>query len=115
ADAGAASVSVLVCREAEPMASHTSFVSFVRETVFTPLSALRESMPAAAGSPLFHDAAGTIDQILSSLEMAPEVKDEPAKRSPKVTEVIQSVADRFRSFGDLKGIAVQVDVPDLEE
>ena len=112
---GGASGAVLVFREAEPMASHASFASFVRETVFNPLRALRESMSAATGSPLFHDAAGTIDQILSSLEMAPEVKDEPAKRSPKVTEVIQSVADRFRSFGDLKGIAVQVDVPDLEE
>jgi signal transduction histidine kinase len=113
---GGASGAVLVFREAEPMAaSHGSFVSFVRETVFAPLRALRETMRAATGSPLFADAAATIDGILSSLEMAPEVKDEPAKRSPKVTEILQSVADRFRSFGELKGIAVQVDAPDLEE
>ena len=112
---GGASGAVLVFREAEPMASHTSFATFVRETVFAPLRALRESMYAATGSPLFADAAATIDQILSSLEMAPEVNDEPAKRSPKVTEIIQSVADRFRSFGDLKGIKVQVDMPDLDE
>ncbi len=113
---GGASGAVLVFREAEPMnALHGSFVAFVRETVFSPLRALRESMRAATGSPLFADAAATIDQILSSLEMAPEVKDEPAKRSPKVTEIIQSVADRFRSFAELKGIAVQVDAPDLEE
>ena len=113
---GGASGAVLVFREAEPIqVTHGSFSSFVRETVFTPLRALRETLRAASGSPLFYDAAATIDQILSSLEMAPEVKDEPAKRSPKVTETIQSVADRFRSFAELKGINVQVDVPDLEE
>lgn len=114
---GGASGAVLVFREAEPMtATHTSFVSFVRETVFAPLRALRDSMGAASGThPLFSDGAATIDQILSSLEMAPEVKDEPARRPPKVTEVIQSVADRFRSFAELKGITLQVDTPELEE
>jgi signal transduction histidine kinase len=113
---GGASGAVLVFREAEPMnASHASFVAFVRETVFAPLRALRESMRAATGSPLFLDAAATIDQILSSLEMAPEVKDEPARPSPKVTEIIHGVADRFRSFAELKGIKLDVDAPDLEE
>jgi Histidine kinase-, DNA gyrase B-, and HSP90-like ATPase len=113
---GGASGAVLVFRDAEPTAAaHTSFASFVRETVFAPLSDLRETLRAATGSPLFADAAATIDQILSSLEMAPEVNDEPARRLPKVTEIIQSVADRFRAFGELKGIAVQVDAPDLEE
>jgi len=113
---GGASGAVLVFREAEPMnASHGSFAAFVRETVFTPLRSLRESMRAATGSPLFADAAATIDQILSSLEMAPEVKDEPARQLPKVTEIIQSVADRFHSFAELKGISLQVDVPDLQE
>jgi hypothetical protein len=113
---GGASGAVLVFRDAEPLdASHASFASFVRETVFAPLQMLREMMRAATGSPLFADAAATIDQILSSLEMAPEVKDEPARRQPKVTELVQSVADRFRSFAELKGIKLQVDVPDLEE
>jgi signal transduction histidine kinase len=112
---GGASGAVLVFREAELTDSHASFVAFVRETVFAPLRSLRESMRAATGSPLFADAAATIDQILSSLEMAPEVKDEPAKQSPKVTEIVQRVADRFRSFGELKGITLQVDTPDLEE
>ena len=113
---GGASGAVLVFREAEPMnASHASFVAFVRETVFAPLRELRETMRAATGSPLFDDAAATIDQILSSLEMAPEVKDEPATPPPKVTEVVHGVADRFRSFGELKGIKLQVDVPNIEE
>ncbi|MEK6374457.1 MAG: HAMP domain-containing sensor histidine kinase [Acidobacteriota bacterium] len=113
---GGASGAVLVFREAEPMnATHASFVGYVRETVFAPLRALREAMRAATGSPLFHDAAATIEQILSSLEMAPEVKDEPATRMPKVTDIIHSVADHFGSFAELKGINLQVDVPELEE
>jgi len=113
---GGASGAVLVYREAEPMnASHASFVAYVRETVFAPLRALREAMRAATGSPLFNDAAATIEQILSSLEMAPEVKDEPAKRVPKVTDIIHSVADHFGSFAELTGISLQVDVPELEE
>jgi len=113
---GGASGAVLVFREAEPMsASHASFVTFVRETVFAPLRALRESLLAASGSPLLGDAAATIEQILSSLEMAPEVKDEPLRQAPKLTEVIRSVADHFVSFAELKGIRVQVDVPDLGE
>jgi len=113
---GGASGAVLVFREAEPMNdSHASFVAYVRETVFAPLRALREAMRAATGSPLFNDAAETIEQILSSLEMAPEVKDEPAKRVPKVTDIIHSVADHFGSFAELKGISLQVDVPELEE
>jgi hypothetical protein len=113
---GGASGAVLVFREAEPMnPTHASFVGFVRETVFAPLRALREAMRAATGSPLFSDAAATIEQILSSLEMAPEVKDEPDRRTPKVTDIIHSVADHFGSFADLKGIQLQVDVPDLAE
>ncbi len=113
---GGASGAVLVFREAEPMsASHASFVAFVRETVFAPLRALGDAMRAASGSPLFSDGAATIDQILSSLEMAPEVKDEPAKRLPRVNEIIQGVADHFRSFAELKGITLQVDTPELQE
>jgi hypothetical protein len=113
---GGASGAVLVFREADPMnATHASFVAFVRETVFAPLRALGETMRAATGSPLFSDAAATIEQIISSLEMAPEVKDEPDKPSPKVTDIIRSVADHFASFAELKGIRLQVDIPELQE
>ncbi len=117
---GGASGAVLVFREAEPMnASHASFVTFVRETVFMPLRSLHESMTAASRArqrdPLFEDAAATIDQILSSLEMAPQVRESPAVSALKVTEIVRAVAQRFGPFGDLKGIRVQVDVPELEE
>ena len=114
---GGATGAVLVFREADPMnPSHASFMTFVRETVFTPLRTLRESMLAsAARDPLFQDGAATIDQILSSLEMAPEVEESAGTKLPNVSDVVREVANRFTSFANLKSIQLQVDVPDLSE
>ena len=118
---GGAMGAVLMFREADPMnPAHASFVSFVRETVFTPLRSLRESVLAASRTrqrdPLLEDWAGTIDQILSSLEMAPEVEEPPpAARTPRVVYLIHAVANRFAPFADLKNIQLQIDVPELEE
>ncbi|HEY6137189.1 MAG TPA: HAMP domain-containing sensor histidine kinase [Thermoanaerobaculia bacterium] len=118
---GGASGAVLVFRPADSASeSHASFVAFVRETVLMPMRFLRDSMIAASrkrnSDPLLDDAAGTIDQVLSSLEMAPEVEEPaPETRIPKVVDVVHTVANRFQQFADLKGIHLQVDVPDLEE
>lgn len=118
---GGATGAVLMFREADPMnVAHASFLAFVHETVFTPLRSLRESVLASSrtrqSDPLLQDWAATIDQILSSLEMAPEVKEPaPPARTPKVGDIIHSVADRFGPFADLKSVQLQVDVPDLEE
>jgi signal transduction histidine kinase len=118
---GGASGAVLVFRPADAASeSHASFVAFVRETVLMPMRFLRDSMLAASrkrnSDALLDDAAGTIDQILSSLEMAPEVEEPaPETRVPKVVDVVHTVANRFQQFADLKGIHLQVDVPDLEE
>lgn len=115
---GGASGAVLVFRHADLHGdAHASFATFVRETVFNPLRSLRESMSAARQAhPLFADAAAVLDQILSSLEMAPEVEEPaPESRIQKVTEIIRNVANRFVPFADLKGLTLQVDVPDLEE
>jgi len=120
---GGASGAVLVFRysDATPE-SHASFVAYVRETVFGPLAALRESLEAAArkrdnNDPLLNDAAATVDQILSSLELAPGVDDpNPANRQiPTVTDVVHMVIEKFRPFADLKGIHLQVDVQELDE
>ncbi|MDQ3281712.1 MAG: HAMP domain-containing histidine kinase [Acidobacteriota bacterium] len=117
---GGASGAVLMFRHSDPMnESHASFATYVRETVFTPLRTLRESLTAAARSRNDHflaDTADAIDQILSSLELAPDV-DEPssARPVPTVTEVVHRVAERFRAHGDLKGIRLDVDAPELEE
>src|SRR6202140_1465097 len=118
---GGAMGAVLMFREADPMnPAHASFVAFVKETVFTPLRSLRESVLASSRTrqhdPLLEDWAATIDQILSSLEMAPEVEEPaPAARTPRVVDIIHSVANRFGPFADLKGIQLQIDVPELEE
>jgi signal transduction histidine kinase len=118
---GGAMGAVLMFREADPMnPAHASFVSFVRETVFTPLRSLRESVLASSRTrqrdPLLEDWAATIDQILSSLEMAPEVEEPPpAARIPRVVDLIHAVANRFGPFADLKNIQLQIDVPELEE
>ncbi|HET7433270.1 MAG TPA: HAMP domain-containing sensor histidine kinase [Thermoanaerobaculia bacterium] len=118
---GGAAGAVLVFRAADPMnESHASFVTYVRETVFGPLRALRESLTAAARTrkdPLLADSAAGLDQILSSLEMAPEVGEpSPAARPvPTVSDVVRRVADRFRAYADLKGIKLEIDAQDLDE
>lgn len=118
---GGASGAVLVFRHADPMnEGHASFVTYVRETIFGPLRALREAMQAAASSRADHflsDTAATVDQILSSLELAPEVEERSAsvRPVPTVTDVVRRVAERFRAYADMKGIRVDVDVQDLEE
>jgi hypothetical protein len=118
---GGASGAVLVFRSADAMnEAHASFVTYVRETVFGPLRALRESMRAAAHSrndSMLSELSATVDGVISSLELAPEV-EEPAftvRPVPTVTDVVRRVADRFRAHADLKGIRLDVDVQDLEE
>ena len=118
---GGASGAVLVFREAERLNdAQASFVSFLKETIFSPLKSMREAMLSASASrdrnPLWVDSAATIDQILSSLEMAPQVKEpSPFPAVPLVVDVLRSVAARFRSLADLKSIGLQVDAADLEE
>jgi len=118
---GGASGAVLIFRQADPMnESHASFVTYVRETILGPLRGLRDSFLSAARSRddhfLFDSAAG-IEQVLSSLELAPEVEEPSfaARPVPTVTDVVRRVAERFRAYADLKAIRLDVDVQDLEE
>ena len=118
---GGAGGAVLVFRHADPMnEAHASFVTYVRETVFGPLRAIRDSLHSAAASRNDHflsDSAANIDQVLSSLELAPEVEEASfgVRPVPTVTDVVRRVADRFRAHADLKGIRLDVDVQELEE
>jgi signal transduction histidine kinase len=118
---GGASGAVLMFRSADPMnEAHASFATYVRETVLSPLRALRESLIAASRSRSDHflaDTADSIEQVLSSLELAPDVEahSSSARPVPTVTEVVHRVAERFRAHGDLKGIRLDVDAPELEE
>lgn len=118
---GGASGAALIFRHTDPMnEAHASFVTYVRETVFGPLRALRESIQAAAQSTNDHflaDATSSLDQVLSSLELAPEVEEASfaVRPVPTVTDVVRRVAERFRAHADLKGIRLDVDVQELEE
>ena len=118
---GGASGAALVFRHTDPMnEAHASFVTYVRETVFGPLRALRDSLDSAArtkNDPLFGDATLSLDQVLSSLELAPEVEEASfaVRPVPTVTEVVRRVAERFRAHADLKGIRLDIDVQELEE
>jgi signal transduction histidine kinase len=118
---GGASGAILVFRHTDPMnEAHASFVTYVRETVFGPLRALRESLHAASHTRNDHflaDSAAALEQVLSSLELAPEVEESSfgARPVPTVTEVVRRVAERFRAHADLKGIRLDVDVQELEE
>ncbi len=118
---GGASGAALIFRHTDPMnEAHASFVTYVRETVFGPLRALRESLHAAAQSNNDHflaDATSSLDQVLSSLELAPEVEEASfaVRPVPTVTDVVRRVAERFRAHADLKGIRLDIDVQELEE
>jgi hypothetical protein len=119
---GGASGCALIFRPAELMnESHASFIEYVRETILSPLRALRDSFVAVSktrgANPLLADSVATLDGILSSLEMAPEV-EEPfpdIPTLPTAADVVRRVADRFMPFAELKSIQVQVDVPELSE
>lgn len=118
---GGASGAVLVFRHTDPMnEAHASFVTYVRETVFGPLRGLRESLHNQARARNDHflgDTAAALDQVLSSLELAPEVEEASfgVRPVPTVTEVVRRVAERFRAHADLKNIRLDIDVQELEE
>jgi len=117
---GGASGAILVFRYADASAN-APFFTYVRETILGPLRSLRDSLIAASrvrgNEPFLADSAATIDQVLSSLELAPEVGDPSTqtRQQPSVTDIVHRVADRFRTFADLKGIQLQIDVQELDE
>ena len=119
---GGASGAVLMFRAVDGRGeANASFLNYLREAVFTPLRSLREALLESARSrpddALLSDAAGTLDQVVSALEMAPDVEEgSPAARPvPTVSQVVRKVAERFVPFADMKGIKLQVDAQDLDE
>jgi signal transduction histidine kinase len=117
---GGASGAVLVFRDADPTdEAHSSFVTYIREAALQPLRGLRDALKTASpvrATAVASEAARTIDQILSSLEMAPGVGGAPAARPvPRATDVVRRIGDRFAPVAALKGVQLQVDVQELEE
>ena len=119
---GGASGAVLVFRHADPMnEAHASFVTYVRETVFGPLRALRESLGsrgALAQRSLprrrrgRHRSGALVARARAGSRGDRRTRARPV---PTVTDVVRRVAERFRAYADLKGIRLDVDVQELEE
>jgi len=120
---GGAAGSVLVLRPQDPnQGVHSSFISYVREAVLLPLRGLRESLVAASrnrkNDPILEDSASTIEQILSSLELAPGVEEssqEQGGQAPTVTSVIRRVSDRFTSVAERRNVQLQLDIQETNE
>ena len=115
--------SVLILRPHDPAAAvQSAFVTYATETIVQPLRTLRDSLAAGGDArgneTLLSESAGTIDQILSSLELAPGV-EETARltptTTPPVSDVIRRVADRFTSVAARKQVALQLDSQDTDE
>jgi hypothetical protein len=119
---GGAGGAVLILKPVDPMNdSHRSFMAYVHEAVLGPLKALRDSLSAASerrsSDPFIADAAATLEQVLSSLELAPSIQPAAsgARPIPTVTDVIRRVAERFVPVAALKHVRFDVDAQELDE
>lgn len=117
---GGAGGAVLLFRLLGSLAdTHTSFAAFVRETVLQPLRSLRDSMRSARGEQaanLVRDGALVLDQVLSSLQMAPGVEElPPSTHVPTIVEVVQEVVDRYAPFAEMKSVQLQASVPEMPD
>lgn len=115
---GGAGGSVIILRPLDVDAASGSYVAFVRETVTAPLGALRDALHAGAAKPsadpLLADSASTIDQILSSLDLAPgsEAPKKPAALT--ISDSIRRVAERVEASARSKGVTLQADPGDIQ-
>lgn len=113
-------VVIMKIDETEP---DSALMTFVREAVTTPLGALQAALAAAAlrkKDPLLHDAINTIDQILSSLELAPRADvamsaTAQKKKAAPLPDILQNVLEQFAPLADMKGIKLQIDSPATSE
>lgn len=102
---------------APPEADSETTLSYISQTVLAPLRALQDALRAAAsnrnGDPVLEDAAGTIDQIFSSLELSPlsQSGDAQKETSAPATEIIKRVGERFSQLAQLKKVVLKVDAP----
>jgi len=87
------------------------------------MRALREALTAGiknrGSDPLLQDSAATLDQILSSLELAPVVSEESGTTATPLVEpvrpMLERLNDRFAPLAELRGISFQVDAGDTQE
>lgn len=117
--------------KSEERERESALMSFVREAVMTPLGALQAALAAAVlrrKDPLLQDAVNTIDQILSSLELAPSEQPiqpvarptrapKPAARpaGARIADILQKLVELQSEFASIKGVRLQLDAPATDE
>lgn len=122
--AGGASGSVLLFKP--PVAASAddldaAVLEFVAETLLAPLQALRGALSSAQNrgsrEPIVHEAIGTIDQVLSSLELSPHLDGilQKAPAAPLIADVLKKAAARFEKQAAAKSIKIQLDAPETTE
>jgi signal transduction histidine kinase len=116
---GSAGGAVLVFKSLE-IPDQSPFATYVRETVLMPLRSLYDSLDAAEKrgktEPLLHDAASTIDQILTSLELASNVEEPHRSAATKsVSQIVHQIAEQFRSTAVKRRVTIQIDIPEINE
>ncbi|MEO6462043.1 MAG: hypothetical protein ABIP29_03120, partial [Candidatus Eisenbacteria bacterium] len=121
---GAGGHVVILKHDVDTEASDTALMTFVREAVTAPLGALQAALAAAAlrrKDPMLQDAVNTIDQILSSLELAPRSEMPPLviskgrAKHEEISHVLQRLVDNYKSLAEIKGIQLQIDSPESKE
>ena len=100
-----------------PEAESETTLSYISDTVLAPLRGLQDALRAAAanrnGDPILDDAASTIDQIFSSLELSPLSQGADADKGAGTSagDIVRRVGERFARLAELKKVRLQVDVP----
>src|SRR5512140_376683 len=116
---GSAGGAVLVFKAME-VPDQSPFATYVRETVLMPLRSMHDSLLAAErrgkSDPMLNDIAATIDQILTSLELASNV-EEPrrATATKSIPQIVHQIAEQFRSTAVKRRVTIQIDVPEISE
>jgi len=110
-------VVALRMEKAHPEGESETTLSYISDTVLAPLRGLQDALRAAAanrsGDPILEDAASTIDQIFSSLELSPlsHSSDSSKDAGTPAADVVRRVGERFSRLAELKKVRLQVDVP----
>ncbi|HVT44463.1 MAG TPA: HAMP domain-containing sensor histidine kinase [Thermoanaerobaculia bacterium] len=120
---GSAAGAVLVLKPHDAVPDQTPFANFIRETVLVPLRSLHESLSQASQQrrtdPVIDDAVITMDQILSSLELAANVDETTSvpqeKHTRHVSDIVRKLGEQFRVMAERKGVTIKIDSPLIEQ
>lgn len=112
---GSAGGAVLIYAPQSVPGEQTPYSAYVRETVLMPLRSLHDALVANGSEISVEDTIGTLDQVLSSLELASNVEEPAQTRQTQVAErvstILNQVSSRYAEDATRRGVTMQVDVP----